>query len=152
MALLTGREIPRKSSLSKLCPWLDDQGVLRCGGRLQFAEYLPYDVRFPIILPRGQWVTRLVVKHYHALANHSAGTNFVLSQISGRFWIVAAYEEIRACESECSEFQKCRNKPATPIMGPLSQVSQVRRRSTFSAFDQTAVNWASTAKEVVVCF
>ena len=32
MALLTGKEIPQKSSLSKLCPWLDDQGVLRCGG------------------------------------------------------------------------------------------------------------------------
>ena len=103
-------------------------------------------------MARGQWVTRLVVQHHYELSNHSAGTNFVLSQISGRFWIVAAYEEIRACESECSEFQKCRNKPATPIMGPLSQVSQVRRRFTFRAFDQTAVNWASTAKEVVVCF
>ena len=31
-ALLTGKEIPKNSSLSKLCPWLDDQGVLRCGG------------------------------------------------------------------------------------------------------------------------
>ena len=33
-ALLRGKEIPKKSSLSKLCPWLDDQGVMRCGGRL----------------------------------------------------------------------------------------------------------------------
>ena len=32
MALLAGKEIPKKSSLSKLCPWLDDQSVLRCGG------------------------------------------------------------------------------------------------------------------------
>ena len=31
-ALLRGKEIPKKSSLSKLCPWLDDQGVMRCGG------------------------------------------------------------------------------------------------------------------------
>ena len=46
MALLRGKEIPKKSSLSKLCPWLDDQRVLRCGGRLQFAECLPYDVRY----------------------------------------------------------------------------------------------------------
>ena len=48
------------------------------------------DVRFAIILPRDQWVTRLVVQHHYELSNHSAGTNFVLSQISGRFWIVAA--------------------------------------------------------------
>ena len=40
-------------------------------------------------------MTRLVVQHYHELTNHSDGTNLVLSQISGRFMIVAAYEEIR---------------------------------------------------------
>ena len=139
MALLTGKEIPRKSSLSKLCPWLDDQGVLQCGSRLQFAECLPYDVRFPIILPRGQWVTRLVVKHYHELSYHSAGTNFVLSQISGRFWIVAPREEIREWKNECSECKRRRNKPATQIMGPLPQV---RLRFTVRAFDQTAVDYA----------
>ena len=27
-ALLAGKEIPKNSSLSKLCPWLDDKGVL----------------------------------------------------------------------------------------------------------------------------
>ena len=27
MALLTAKEIPKKNSLRKLCPWLDDQGV-----------------------------------------------------------------------------------------------------------------------------
>ena len=96
MAFLMGKEIPRNSSRRKLRPWLDDQCVLRCGGRLQFTEWPPYDVRFAIKLPRGQWRTRLAVKHYHELSNRSAGTNFVLSQISGRFWIAAAYGEVRA--------------------------------------------------------
>lgn len=139
MALSKGREIPKKSLLSKLCPWLDDQGVMRCSGRLQFAESLPYDVRFPIILPRGQWVTRLIVKHFHEMANHGAGTNFVLSQLSGKFWIVAAREEIRAWENECNECKRRKNKPATQIMGPLPQV---RLRFTYRAFDQTAVDYA----------
>ena len=94
-------------------------------------------------------MTKLVVQHYHELSNHSAGTKFLVSQISRRFWIVAACEEISARENECSEFKRCRNKPVTQIMGPLSQV---RRRFTFGAFDQTAVDLASTAKEVVVCF
>ena len=85
----------KKSLLSKLCPRVDQQGVMRCDGRLRVAEHLPYDVSFPIILPRGHWMTKLIVKHYHELANHSAGTDFVLSQISGRFWIVAAREEMK---------------------------------------------------------
>ena len=31
----------------------DEDGSIRSNGRLQFAEYLPYDVGFPMILPRG---------------------------------------------------------------------------------------------------
>lgn len=38
MALSKGKEIPKKSSLRKVCPWLDDLVVMRCNGRLQFAE------------------------------------------------------------------------------------------------------------------
>ncbi|KAL9974250.1 hypothetical protein ACROYT_G011265 [Oculina patagonica] len=49
-ALMRRKEIPKKSSLGKLCAWLDYQGVMLCGGRLQFPECLPYDVRFPVIL------------------------------------------------------------------------------------------------------
>ena len=63
----------------------------------------------------------------------------MLSHISGRFWIVAAREEIRVWENECCECKRHRNKPATQIMGPLPQV---RLRFTFRA----------PTKEVVVCF
>jgi len=47
------KPIPKKSCLIKLTPKIDKDGLIRCDGRLQFAEFLPYDVRFPIILPRG---------------------------------------------------------------------------------------------------
>ena len=45
------------SILLKLNPMLDEQGLIRSDSRLQYTEYLPYDVRFPVILPRGHWVT-----------------------------------------------------------------------------------------------
>ena len=51
-------------------------------------------------------MTRLTVKYFHEMVNHNAGTNFVLSPLTGRFWIVAAREEIRAWENECNE---CKN-------------------------------------------
>ena len=159
MALRVGNKFPKKSLLSKLCPRIDDQGVMCCDGRLRFAECLPYDVRFPIILPRGHWVTKLIVKHHHKLANHSAGTNFVVSQISGRFWIIVAHEEIREWENECNECKRRRVKTATQIMALLPQV---RLHFTFRAFDQTAVDyagpfttipraWPQPSEEVVVC-
>ena len=92
--LVSGEPILPRSPLIKLNPELNNDGCNHSNGRLQFAEYLPYDVRFPKILPRGQWVTKLIVKHYHEKVNHSAGTNFVLSQMSERYWVIAAHEEI----------------------------------------------------------
>ena len=52
---------------------------------VKLNECLPYVVRFVVIVPRGQRVTRLIVNHYQELFNHNSGTTFMLSQISGRF-------------------------------------------------------------------
>ena len=41
-----------------------------CEGWLQNAGYLPYDVCIPIILPKGKWRTKLIVKHFHG-AGHA---------------------------------------------------------------------------------
>ena len=97
-ALLSGKAIPSRNPLIKLMKLnsvLDEDGVIRSNGRVQFDEYLPYDVRFPKILPRGQRVTKLIVKHYPEQANHSAGTNFVLSHTSEKYLVIAAREGIR---------------------------------------------------------
>ena len=38
----------------------DDKGILRCGGRLKNAP-IPYDVHFPIFLPRCSRLTYLMI-------------------------------------------------------------------------------------------
>ena len=137
--LKSGKPIPSKSPLIQLSPVLDEEGCIRSNGRLQFAEYLPYDVRFAKVLPRGHWVTKLIVKHYHEQANHTAGTNFVLSQVSEKYWIVTAREEIREWERECNMCKRRRSKTTTQIMAPIPGI---RLRFTFRPFDQTAVDYA----------
>ena len=119
LALSAGEPIPSKSQLTKLCPKLDEEGYIRSDGRLRFAEFLPYDARYPLISPRGLWVTKLNVKHYYELASHSADTNVILTQVSQRYWIIAAREEIRQWESECNTCKRRKNKAAGQIMAPL---------------------------------
>ena len=138
-ALSSGKPIPKKSQLIKLNPCIDDDGVIRSDGRLKFANFLPYDTRFPIILPRGHWVTKLIVKNYHERGNHAAGVNFILCQLSERFWIIAAREEIREWDHECNECKRRRSKPACQIMAPLPKT---RLRFSFRPFAQTAVDFA----------
>ena len=57
------KESPKKSKLLGLQPWLDEEGQMRCDGRLKYAEFLSQHARFPIILPRKNCVTKLFVKH-----------------------------------------------------------------------------------------
>ena len=104
-ALSLGKPILQKSQLIKLKPCIDEDGVIRCDGRLKFAEFLPSDTRCPIILPRGHRVTKLIVNNHHERANHAAGVNFTLYQLSERFWIIAAREEIREWDHE---YNKCK--------------------------------------------
>ncbi|XP_068720408.1 uncharacterized protein [Montipora capricornis] len=42
----------------------DDNGILRCGGRLKNAP-IPFKARFPIFLPRSSHFTNLVINEYH---------------------------------------------------------------------------------------
>jgi len=92
---------------------------MRCDSRLQYAEFLPFDVRYPVILPGRNYTTRLIVKQYHEIGNHTAGTNQTLSAISTRFWIVAAREEIMNWEKECAGCKRRKAKCAKQVMAPL---------------------------------
>ena len=56
-ALVKKEELPKHSKLLGLCPKLYSEGMIRSDGRLTYAEFLPYDVWYPIILPRKNWVT-----------------------------------------------------------------------------------------------
>ena len=74
-ALLCRYSIPLKSKLLKLKPVIDQDGIMRSDGRLTYAEFLPYRVRYPILLPCKHLVTNLIFEYYHEKGHHNAGTN-----------------------------------------------------------------------------
>ena len=137
-ALHRQKELPKNSKLLGLNPRLDEEGQIRCGGRLKYAEFLSQDARFPIILPRKNQVTKLVVKHYHEKGKHASGTNQTLAALSTRFWIISGREEIRESEKECNTCRRRKAKAAKQIMAPLPQI---RLRVALRAFAQTAVDF-----------
>ena len=100
-ALSCGKTLPSSSKLLGFQPKLDEDGLIRSDGRLKHAEFLPYDMRYPIILPRRNWVTKLIVKEFHERGNHATGTNQTLAALSTRYWLLAGREEIREWEKEC---------------------------------------------------
>ena len=72
----------------------------------------------PIILLRRCWVTKLIVKHYHEIGRDITGTNHTLGNLSTKYWIVAAWEEIGRWENKCNKCKRRRAKAARQVMAP----------------------------------
>ena len=138
-ALVKQKPLPSNSKLLSLKSVLDKHGLLRSDGRLRYANYLPFDARFSVILPRKNSVTRLIVKSFNEGSNHLAGTNHTLSLLSSRFWIMQAREEIREVERECYECQRRKAKAAKQIMALLPKI---RLKLPLRTFARTAVDFA----------
>ncbi|GAB0086425.1 hypothetical protein DMENIID0001_004870 [Sergentomyia squamirostris] len=71
------------AAFHSLCPFLDDDGIIRVGGRLENA-YLPFDTKHPILLPKGRFAT-LVASRAH-ITNSHAGPQALLAIMRQQYW------------------------------------------------------------------
>ncbi|KAK3704312.1 hypothetical protein QZH41_007496 [Actinostola sp. cb2023] len=92
--LKTGKALSKSSRLKALDPFLDQDSVLRVGGRLQHSS-LPYDAKHPIILPKRNWISRLIVFHVHRNSYHSRGTNCILAELRQKYWVIHGREVVK---------------------------------------------------------
>ncbi|KAK6181756.1 hypothetical protein SNE40_009545 [Patella caerulea] len=63
------RKIKKYSSLFRLDPFLDKNGLIRVGGRIQRAN-IPHELKHPVIIPSKSHLTKLLITHYHQKVNH----------------------------------------------------------------------------------
>ncbi len=99
-ALTEKRNIPKNSPLYMLNPILDDNGLIRVGGRLVQAQ-LNSEERNPVILPGRHYISTLVIRHYHNRVQHQ-GRLFTEGAVrTAGFWLVGG----KACVS--SVLHKC---------------------------------------------
>ena len=98
---------------------------MRVAGRLQHADYLPYDSRCPIILPRNAWVTKLLVKREHEKGHHVAGVSHTFADLLTRFWIPSGREVIREWEQQCAMCQRKRRSHLVRLWRRFHQLEYV---------------------------
>ena len=79
--------LKKDSCLLKLDPFLDDQGLLRVGGRIRRSS-LNHGVISPVIIHKNCHIAQLLVQWYHKLTGHS-GANFTLGELrAAGYWII----------------------------------------------------------------
>ena len=136
--LKKGRVVDSGSKLFKLQPWMDMDNVVRCGSRLQYSEHICWEARNPILLPRGDWMTMLLVKEAHERGLH-VGVNGTMSLLSGRYWLVGGRDVIVDWLRRCTYCHRRRTKPIPPRMGPLPRI---RSQPTLRAFEHVSLDYA----------
>ncbi|XP_064475783.1 uncharacterized protein LOC135389680 [Ornithodoros turicata] len=72
-ALSRNVQIAKSSKLLRLNPFLDENGVMRLTGRLQWSDN-PEDIMHPILLPKKHTLSKLIVQNAHELTLHGGGT------------------------------------------------------------------------------
>ena len=93
-------QVHKRSSILSLNPFVDEEGLLRVGGRLKQSS-LPYDKKHPIIIPKNSHIAVLIIRHYHAMVKHQ-GRHFTEGAIrSAGFWIVGSKRMISSILHSC---------------------------------------------------
>ncbi|XP_048477681.1 uncharacterized protein LOC119694152 [Plutella xylostella] len=105
--------------LKSLCPFLDDKGIMRVGGRLQNAS-LDHDAKHPIILPHKSHFTNLVVDDAHKRTLHG-GPTLMLNHLRTKYWIVAAKKLVKAHVHNCVKCVRHAAATKTQYMGQLPE-------------------------------
>lgn len=134
-ALANHRVVPAQSRLKLLNPFLDQQGILRVGGRLKLAGE-SYAVRHPMILPSSHSFSRQVAVAYHQISLHS-GPRMTLAQIRQEFWPLNGKALANFTFRNCI---RCFRSNPVPISQPPGQLPKSRIAPS-RAFAVTGVDY-----------
>ncbi|XP_050309035.1 uncharacterized protein LOC126745307 [Anthonomus grandis grandis] len=97
--LKSNKPLSNKNLIS-LKPFVDTFGILRVGGRLDYAE-VSYDQKHPILLPANDYVVSLMLSREHKRLGH-AGPQNVLSNFRLRFWPLNGLRQIKRLIRNCT--------------------------------------------------
>jgi hypothetical protein len=100
----------RNSNLLAMNPFVDFQGILRAGGRLELSESHSFESKHPMILPSHDEAVESLIRREYNLQLH-AGVNHTLASLRKTFFIVGGQTRIGRVISKCVTCQKSFKRP-----------------------------------------
>ena len=101
-----------------MSPFLDENGLLRVGGRIR-KPHVPFQIKHPIILPRRCTTTNNIIQHLYEKIQHG-GRNSTLNEIrSHGLRVINGNPLVRFVTSKCVTCRILRGKSLPPKMADL---------------------------------
>ncbi|XP_043469456.1 uncharacterized protein LOC122503094 [Leptopilina heterotoma] len=119
-----------KSDLRSLNPFLDEEGLLRVGGRLTNSN-LAFSEKHPIILPKGHHVTILIIHDQHVMNLHG-GTQSTLNSIRTQYWPINGKNVTKSVIRKCVTCFRAKPTDQNYFMGDLPRERVIQSRPFFN--------------------
>ena len=113
-----GSRVDSKCKIRSLNPMLDNNGILRLCGRLQFAPDNLKVKKFPIILLAKGKIVRLYIEHSYNICVHQ-GTEPVKAFVHQRYHIIGLRKTLLSVKYRCFLFRRFAAQNIQPVMAPL---------------------------------
>lgn len=128
-------QLKKSSKLKFLTPFVDKDGILRVGGRLENAP-ISWDEKHPIILPKDH-ITDLIIRYTH-LRNLHGGVQSTLFLLRKNFWPIKAKLSVKKIINSCIICIKQSAKVHSQLMGDLPSCRITPSRT----FQHTGIDYA----------
>ena len=111
-------------------PLLDQEGLLRVGGRLENAP-LNYESKHQLLLPHNHRVSKLLIMEHHESVGH-LGQEYVLASLRQKYWIVKGRAAVRKVLGDCLTCRKQNAPRGQQMMADLPQERLIPGEPPFS--------------------
>jgi len=111
-------QVSGKSKLKYLKPFIDENGVIRVGGRLNNAASISVFQRHPMLLPANSNLTTLLFRYEHLRLLH-AGPQAILSSLREQYWPINGRNIARKIVHQCITCFRLKPTIVQPLMSSL---------------------------------
>lgn len=123
-------------AFARLTAFLDHEGVIRVGGRLNASTLSP-ESKHQAILPRHSRLSELIIRDSHYRTLHG-GTQLTLANIRNSYWIIGGRAPVKTHILRCVICARQRGIRAQQLMGQLPKA----RVSPSRPFTHTGIDYA----------
>ena len=123
-----------KVELKTLSPFVDDDGIVRVGGRVGNAQ-ISYDMKYLALLPRDQWLSRLIIRNAHQ--HRHSGVTATTAKSRLRYWIIRAANLAKTEKYRCTF---CRELAARTEKQKMASLPRTRLQPCTPPFFLTSVD------------
>ncbi|XP_046898685.1 uncharacterized protein LOC124482244 isoform X1 [Hypomesus transpacificus] len=116
--LTKGKSLPHQNQLFQTDAFLDNDGLLKVGGRLKNASFSTI-LKHPVIIPKNHYLTKLIIAQFHSEVQHQGKGQTINEIRSNGFWIPGINKAVANYVYQCVKCRRLRRPTEEQRMSDL---------------------------------